>query len=465
MIVREPALAGRFYAQHAAVLSQEVDGYLMDQDTSLSTPQQAPKALILPHAGYCYSGPVAGVGYQRLIHHLANIQRVVLLCPAHREYFKGVALPNVLAFATPLGTLEIDTLGVATISDLPCVLNHAKAHAQEHAIEVHLPFLQRLWARQNIAFPRIVPLVVGDVAVSEVAAVIERLWGNSQTLILISTDLSHYHPYLEARDLDSHTCSKIHALQADISPHQACGAIPLNALLVVLKKRGLGVEQLAYCNSGDRPSGNSVQGRSRVVGYASFAAYEPMLQTTILDITQGKTLLELARQSLHAAVCGGSRSPVTSADLEALGATFVTLTKQGQLRGCMGSLSAQRSLAMDVWHNAQAAALRDPRFAPVSAVELADIDVEVSVLSTPQPIYFANYAHALWQLAPHRDGVIFSVHADGREYRSTFLPQVWEQLPAVEDFMARLQLKAGVPAQYWSPKVRLMRYGVEKFHV
>ncbi len=475
-IVRPSALSNSFYAADPSVLMREVDAHLFEAQALVATqlPAQSacPKILVLPHAGHVYSGLVAGIGYARLAPHIATIKRIVMLCPAHREYFSGVALPDVLAFATPLGTMAIDALGVAAVSDLPFVVSNAKAHEQEHALEVHLPFLQRLWKDFPVDnLPTILPMVVGDVLAEQVSVLLERLWGNEQTLILVSTDLSHFQTYEQARATDGETCDKVRSLRTDISHTQACGATPLNAALMHANTRKLFIEQLAYCNSGDT-AGNTPEGRERVVGYASFALYE-FAQNGIaasltgfgLQANQGAELVILARHALQATL-GLTSQPAPSLDQwgYGLGACFVTLSKNGNLRGCIGSLMAHRSLHDDVVHNAMAAALHDPRFAPVTANEASELSIEVSVLTAPKPLQFANEAHALWQLQPLVDGVIFSAEVNGQLHRSTFLPQVWGQIPDVQQFMAQLKMKAGLPADFWSDAVQLQTYRVQEFH-
>jgi MEMO1 family protein len=474
-MVRSPALANAFYAGDPLTLMREVDAYLDEVKAlvlaQLPAQSACPKILVVPHAGHIYSGLAASVGYARMASYTAHIRRIVMLCPAHREYFSGVALPDVLAFATPLGTMAVDALGAAAVSDLPFVTNRAAAHEQEHALEVHLPFLQRLWKDAAVdSQPTILPMVVGDVSPEQVAALIERLWGNDQTLILISTDLSHFQTYDSAKATDSVTCEKVRSLHTDITHTQACGATPLNAALMHAKNRQLSIEQLAYCNSGDT-AGNTPEGRERVVGYASFALYEPAaaLSGHGLEPDQGAALIQLARAALHHAVGAPAMpTPIQAPWLEAAGACFVTLSKNGQLnselRGCIGSLMAHRSIKDDVIHNAQAAALHDTRFSPVTADEALSLGIEVSVLSSPVPLGFANEAHALWQLQPLRDGVIFSVEVNGQHYRSTFLPQVWGQMADVQQFLAQLKMKAGLPADFWSPTVQLQTYRVQEFH-
>ncbi len=452
------------------LLAREVDHYLQPVGPP-DTLKRCPKVLIAPHAGHVYSGQTAGRAYAlvRPFGQLGSgrLRRVVLLGPAHRVYAKGIALPGVDAYATPLGQVPIATLGALALADLPFVATRPDVHGPEHSLEVHVPFLQRALGRFEL-----LPLVVGDATPAQVTQVIERLWGGEDVLIVISTDLSHFHGYDEANTIDAASCAQVLALDGRLDHDQACGATPVNGLLALARQKGLRIEQIERCNSGDTGA-NTPQGRERVVGYASFALYEDAQpgaageagsQAGGLDGEQGARLVRVARAALNAAVgasVSGEEQPM--ADLKEPGAAFVTLTQSGQLRGCIGSLQARRPLADDVRDNAVAAALHDPRFAPVSASEAPALRVEVSVLTPARPLPFANQAHALWQLQPGLDGVVFECSHQGRLFRSTFLPQVWEQLPNVVTFMAHLKAKAGLPQDFWSPEVRLSVYRVQKF--
>jgi AmmeMemoRadiSam system protein B len=225
-----------------------------------------PKALIVPHAGYVYSGPIAASAYALLRPWRTAIRRVVLFGPAHRVAVAGMALPTAEAFATPLGQVTVDAAAVQIGLGLPHTCQSDRAHAEEHALEVQLPFLQSVL--DDFA---IVPILVGHAAVDAVATAIDALWGDAETLVVISSDLSHYHAYAEARTIDSATAAAVLALQPLTSHEQACGAMPVNALLAVARRRGLQARLLDLRNSGD-----TAGDRSRVVGYAAFAFSEPL---------------------------------------------------------------------------------------------------------------------------------------------------------------------------------------------
>lgn len=259
--VRTAAVAGSFYPESAAVLSREVAQMLSDVR---STKRPPPKAIIAPHAGYVYSGPIAASVYAPLAALRGIIRRVVLLGPTHRVAVDGLALPACAAFSTPLGIIPIDGQALASINDLPQVVLSDGAHALEHSLEVQLPFLQTVLGNFSL-----VPLAVGHASVSEVAEVLERLWGGEETLIVVSSDLSHYLPYSAARQSDAATAAHILALDPHLDHQQACGATPINGLLLAARRHGLTARQIDLRNSGD-----TAGDKSRVVGYGAFTFTE-----------------------------------------------------------------------------------------------------------------------------------------------------------------------------------------------
>lgn len=262
--VRQPAVAGAFYPGQGQALSSEVASLLAAaraQTDGLATP---PKALIVPHAGYIYSGPTAALAYAQLAAVRNTIRRVVLLGPVHRVPVRGLALAGAAAFATPLGEIEVDQAAIASLSQLRQVVVSPAAHALEHSLEVQLPFLQAM-----LDDFKLVPLAVGDTTPAEVAQVLEVLWGGPETLIVISSDLSHFLPYRAAQAADRETAQNIMDLGGSLTHEQACGGTPINGLLLAARHHRLKPRLLGLCNSGD-----TAGDRQRVVGYASFAFTE-----------------------------------------------------------------------------------------------------------------------------------------------------------------------------------------------
>jgi len=260
--VRPPAVAGAFYPADAEKLTRQVDGYLAE---AKARPLR-PKVLVAPHAGYVYSGPIAASAYKLLEDLSPRPKRVVLLGPAHTVGFHGLALPAVDALHTPLGNVPIDEELEFKALQFPFVLDEARVHAREHSLEVHLPFLQRVLGDFTV-----LPLCVGHASPEEVAQVLEAVWGGPETLIVVSSDLSHYLPWSEAKALDAGTVQSILAMDVDAMDSElACGAYPLAGVLQVAKKKDLEGTLLDLRNSGD-----TAGDKGRVVGYAAIAFCEP----------------------------------------------------------------------------------------------------------------------------------------------------------------------------------------------
>ena len=443
--IRPAAVAGMFYPGDRHSLAMELDE-LIGGVEHLEPRLGFPKALIVPHAGYVYSGPVAARAYDHLASARGIVRRVVLLGPVHRVPVRGLALPCAQAFATPLGTIPVDEEAVRAVQDLPQVVKSDAAHALEHSLEVQLPFLQKMLGRFSI-----VPFAVGMASAQEVAQVIERLWGGPETLIVISTDLSHYHAYEDARRIDGATIARIASFAANLDHDEACGATPLNGLLALAPRKNLSIRLLGACNSGD-----TAGGKGQVVGYSAFGLHEGG-EVSLDDA--GRTLLSLARGAIHASLSGQVPDKAPEPWLQQAGATFVTLTKEGALRGCIGSLEAARPLAHDVVENAIAAAHRDPRFPALRADEWPHCRVEVSLLSAPKPIRFADEADLLGQVRAGEDGLIIEAH--GR--RATYLPQVWEVIADKRQFLDELKRKAGIAPDTRIAACKVSRYRVVKW--
>lgn len=453
---RPQAVAGSFYPATPAALNRLVAALLQSAPKPNQDARQ-PKALIVPHAGYVYSGQTAANAYALLRPYADTIKRVVLLGPTHRVAVNGLALPASRYFGTPLGNIEIDQEALASLKAMPQIVVSDEAHALEHSLEVQLPFLQKV-----LGSFKLVPLAVGNAEINDVADVLNALWGGPETLLVISSDLSHFHSYETACQIDTHTVENILSGKLLDSFEQACGALPIDGLLIAAKAHGLKCRLIDVCNSGD-----TAGDRSRVVGYASFAFTNPDDPSTIhtdnenegLTSEQGRALPAIARAHIGMALGLTSHPIPAEAWLEQPGAVFVTLKKQGELRGCIGSLQSHRALSEDLKSNAISAAFRDPRFPAVTIEELSELQIEVSVIGPSTAITFESEADALGQMTPGCDGVILEYG----HHRSTFLPQVWEQLPERREFLAYLKMKAGLPADFWAADIQLSRYQVSKW--
>lgn len=259
--IRQPAVADIFYPSNKAVLADDIKSLL---NATPVTGQVLPKAIIVPHAGYIYSGQTAASAYSHLATGRKTIKRVILLGPVHRVPVGGLALSGADVFTTPLGDIELDQAAIASIVHLNQIVVSPAAHAQEHSLEVQLPFLQSV-----LDDFKLVPLAVGDATPGEVAEVLDILWGGSETLIVISSDLSHFLPYDIAQMIDRETVQNILGMKETLTHHQACGGTPVNGLILAARRHHLKPKLLDLCNSGDT-SGD----KDRVVGYASFAFVE-----------------------------------------------------------------------------------------------------------------------------------------------------------------------------------------------
>ena len=472
--VREPAVAGLFYPKDPQQLSQALDTLL-----GMAKPDSVPgelKAVICPHAGYEYSGLTAAFGFKALAGR--EVKTVLLLAPSHYAAFQGASVCGADIYRTPLGDVKISDKS-KTLATLPPFMPEPKLnpltqiqrpawHAQsshavpplgedtpetwEHSGEVEVPFLQKVLKPFEL-----VSAVFGDTDTAAAAQALATVL-DDRTLVVASTDLSHFHPYEEARQLDSRTVSAILAMTPEaIAGNDACGCMPIRTLLYLAKLKGWKPKLLDYRNSGDT-SGN----KERVVGYTAIAFYAPEQETYSKE--ERKLLLDLARRTVTEVVTKGAPPAVDAKSLPAKFAEvkgcFVTLTENGQLRGCIGHILPQLPLYRAVIENAQSAAMRDPRFQPVKPEEVDKLEIEVSVLTPPQPLPFSSPDDLLAKLRPHRDGVVLQVSGHG----ATYLPQVWDQIPDKVMFLNTLSEKAGCPPDAWrGPGTMVSIYHVEAF--
>ncbi|HOX03394.1 MAG TPA: AmmeMemoRadiSam system protein B [Verrucomicrobiota bacterium] len=467
--VREPAVAGLFYPRDPAALGRAIDGCLA-QAREESIPGL--RALVCPHAGYTYSGITAAHGYRLLPGR--EVSTVILLAPSHYARVEGACVSGNEVFRTPLGDVPIAPMAAELartrpfVPETPCPVHRPPwayqssrpmpssgtdtADTWEHSDEVQVPFLQR--TLKDFA---LVPVVMGDVDPAEAArALAGRI--DDRTLLVASSDLSHYHPYEEARRMDQRTVAAICRLDTRaLAEEDACGRTPILTLLHLARAKGWKARLLDYRNSGD--TGGD---KSGVVGYAAIAFFDPGPEE--FTIEQRRCLLELARQSLRETAARGLPPEVHAeslpSGLDGARCCFVTLTKGGALRGCIGNLKPNGPLFQAVVRNASSAAIRDYRFPRVQTQELDQIQIEISVLTEPKPLAFDTPEDLLSKLRPHRDGVILQIGAAS----ATYLPQVWLHLPDKTRFLQTLSEKAGAGSDDWrKPGVRVLTYQAEVF--
>jgi len=460
--IKKPNVSGQFYEADPKKLSSHID-HLMGK--AQVKPYQHPIDIIIaPHAGYIYSGGVAAHSFKAISQ--GQYKTIVVLAPSHFVGFDGISVWEEGGFETPLGVVEVDSelAGKLTASS-DKVTFRQDAFAQEHSLEVEIPFLQKVFKDFKI-----VPVVMGQPkleTLQEFARTLNQLiGGRDDVLVVVSTDLSHYHDDAFARAMDSTTIKAIEELDVMgvIQGHQGntmemCGFIPVVTALLYAKEKGLNqADVLQYANSGD-VSGD----KDRVVGYTAIAIYD-RVQTAQgqraddLSKAQRKRLFDIAQQTVVEYVTTGKKIEVTEDDprLKKKEGAFVTLRKQGRLRGCIGNVLGRGPLYLTVRDMAVAAASEDPRFNPVTKEELKDLDIEVSVLSLPWQIKDVSEI----ELGVH--GVIVS-----QGFRSgLFLPEVASETGwSKEQFLSYLCAeKASLPADAWKdPKTKIEIFTTTKF--
>ena len=463
--IRKAVWAGRFYPASRSELEQTIDSltFQAKQTRVQIPPHKQLKALILPHAGYIYSGLTAA--HASLVLRENQFDKVILMGPDHRVGFNNCAISDVDAYETPLGLVRLS-------KDAPVLRRQSNLFRSipdsdmfEHSVEVILPFLQHYI--KNFEF---IPIVIGRADGKLLAHAIEPLI-DEKTLLVVSSDLSHHLSYPEAVERDKKTINMILNLESDKllkSSNRACGIIPILIVLEMAGKYGWQPVLLHYSNSGD-----TAGGRSQVVGYAAIAFYGDSSMQKNHNYQQinpqlGQALVKLARQTimerLGLKISGKESDLVVAAvkddALKARHGTFVTLKIAGHLRGCIGSLAAEESILDGVKRNAVNAAFHDPRFSPLTVEEIEDVDIEISILTKPQPLEYTNSADLISKLRVNVDGVILQKG----QASATFLPQVWEQLPRPEKFLSHLCVKAGLSANAWeNTQLQISTYQVQYF--
>ncbi len=461
--VQDPVVAGQFYPADPNELSKMIEGFLAQAKPEV--PAGRALGYIVPHAGYVFSGPVAAFTYQAIKQ--SGAKHFVILAPSHYYYLDGVSVLDKDYYRTPLGQVKVDRARVKKlIGYRPWITYDPTLYEKEHSLEVQLPFLQMVVGPDLT----IVPIVIGTPLLDQaqrLAGVLNELFGSDQDLVYIaSSDMSHYYTYDEAQRMDQLALSRVlaldeHHLEDDMKNKRAqfCGAGPVFTLMELFKLRGGStVKVLDYRNSGD-----TAGDKSRVVGYSAVAFVLTGAETPApapapappekgaklippehysLTLAEKKELMAIARQVVESVVKTGSvpEVKVSSAKLKEPGAAFVTLNKHGQLRGCIGHIIAQEPLYLCIRDVAKSAALEDPRFSPVSPAELPELEYEISILTSPEPVA------DLTTVKVGRDGLIME---DGF-HRGVLLPQVpveysWSR----DEFLSQTCHKAGMPLDCW----------------
>jgi AmmeMemoRadiSam system protein B/AmmeMemoRadiSam system protein A len=415
----------------------------------------APKAVVAPHAGIVYSGAVAATAFSAWARRAEPPKRIVIVGPAHRVAFQGLSIHPAMAWSTPLGEARIARDLHVRLVEARAAMADARPFAGEHSLEMHLVMLQ---AMMPAPF-EILPILVGDATPDEVAAALRLVWGGPETVVAISSDLSHFLEQTRARAIDDDTARRIETLDRDaLEGRRACGFLPIGGALTIAAERDLRVSGLHLATSADAGAE-----ASRVVGYGAFA-FE-YAASARLDAADRDLLLSSAMASLAAAARKGGRAPSIALDghlsppLSAWRGTFVTLTREGRLRGCIGSPTPRMALIEDVAMNSVQAGFGDPRFAPLGEDELDGLELDVSILSHLRPIPARSEGELVEALEPDRDGLILAV---GRR-RALFLPSVWRQVADGREFVRHLLRKAGLDPTIFPTGLDARRFRVEAF--
>ena len=447
---RSPAVAGLFYAAEARQLDEEVKHYL---NLPAGVGSRQPRILIVPHAGYYYSAQTAAKAYIKLEQYADKIHTVILVGPSHHVAFRGAALSESDSFTTPLGKIKINKKITEELAAKDGFVYNDRAHAREHSLEVQLPFLQKVLKKFTI-----VPVVYGDIEPGVLSAALRPYLDERGILIVFSADLSHYYEASQAEVMDKNTAALVAESRPEVEDHMSCGAIGINSAVLLAKSLNLQPQLLDLTHSG-----NISGDMASVVGYASWLFSGRPIEQEAVNLENfarryGEQLMEIARRSLKSAVKEHKQLKISRQDYEDIlfdkGASFVTLTRGGHLRGCIGTLIPQEGIAMNVAANAYRAAMEDSRFKPVTAGELKDIEISVSLLTDFERISFTDEEDLRRQVIPGVDGLVLR---DG-DRQGVFLPVVWQEIPDKEEFIDSLKLKAGLSPNYWSDKIKVYRF-------
>lgn len=459
---RHPFFSGRFYPEGRKKLQQVIEKLRRNADQKVLSlfSGKILKALVMPHAGYIFSGQTAS--YATFLLDDKSFEKVIMIGPDHTTGFPGLVVNCADSWRTPMGQVKVHDDARKLADTFSFFTPETSSFLGEHSLEVVLPFLQN--SLKNFS---IVPVIAGRTDIDKTAKAIESIVDND-TLIIASSDLSHFLSYAEAKKQDTETINTILNFEIETllkNENTACGRFPVSVLLTIAKKRGWTPYLVNYSNSGDT-SGD----KNRVVGYCTLAFFDEQNYQEKGEFSQqeGDVLVKLARLTIAKEL--GISTDKNERDIidkelkkscfSRKRGTFVTLNKNERLRGCIGSLSADTSVKEGILDNALNAAFRDTRFPELTKNEFKEIDIEVSILSNPKELDYSDSDDLLKKLKPDIDGVIIEKGFN----RATYLPQVWEQLPDPKEFLSHLCRKAGLSGNEWEKgTLTIMTYQAQYF--
>ena len=436
--VKEPSVAGTFYPSGKEELERIIKNF---SEQSKNTYEVKTRAVIVPHAGLVFSGRLSYEGISQLD---ASIKNLFIIAPCHRTVFKGLALSNYNRWKTPLGNIPVNKALYKELEKKYDAKYNDDAFEEEHSIEVLIPIIQTLFDGVNI-----VPILYGQENPSTIESIIGEYYPNEENGFIISSDLSHFMSDKNARELDGKTAAMIETGNLfGMKYEQACGSVGIAGLVEYANKNKYSLIRIDMTNS------SAINGdKSRVVGYGTWFLYEGE-KNKFIKKYYSKFVTDLSRTILKSQF---DKKPLTihyPQVFDEPGACFITLEKEGKLRGCIGSIIAHKSLVADIVENTRNAAFNDYRFNPVEESELDDLKISVSVLTPPEKIDFSDEPDLLNKIVPKKDGIIIK---DGK-YQAVYLPSVWEELPDKKEFLNSLKIKAGLHSDYFSYTIQAFRF-------
>lgn len=439
MNIKYENAAGTFYPKTANELNNYLDILLEENrtDSDFKT-----RAIIVPHAGYIYSGSVAAKCFQYLD---KNVKNIFIFAPSHYARIFGCIRSDYSQFNTPLGSLFVNN---EILNKLDFEINN-QAFEKEHSVEVQLPFIKKL-----IPDAKIIPILYGCEDYNNISKIISEYWDSKENAFVISSDLSHFYPAKETEKIDNYTANLIENNETrNFEAEMACGAVGICAIVNFAKEKGY-----SLIRSGLKNSSEATGDTSRTVGYGGWFLYEGVKGKYIKKYHK-EFVIDLCKKSIEGGLNLGNSLPEKYPEVfNESGASFVTLEIKGNLRGCIGSIIPYRSLFNDIVKNAHSAAFSDPRFSPLTINELDNLDISVSILSKPQKINFETEKELLDKLTPEKDGLIIR---DGN-YQAVYLPEVWEVIPNKSEFLDSLKQKAGLSKTYFSESLEAFKFYTTK---
>lgn len=444
--IKSTSVAGTFYIADKEELLKQLEKF---KHSHIKDCDYHSRAILVPHAGYMYSGEIASEGFQYLD---KNVKNIFIIAPAHRVAVSGIALSDYDAWQTPLGEIPINQkINEELIEKFDCEY-YDEAFEDEHAVEVEIPFIQTI-----LEDVKIIPILVGNSDCIKIAKIIEHYWQNKENAFVISSDLSHFYESSEAKKIDSLTAEMIESNDIQQFQHiQACNSVGVCSIVHFAKDKNFSLIRVDLKNSGDVTSE-----KSRVVGYGAWFLYEGE-KTEFIKRYFSDLVLDICKNSI---LNGIHNRTITKFDkviklpavFEEQGASFITLEKNNTLRGCIGSIIPHQSLVDDLTKNAYNSAFEDPRFLPLKPDEFDDLSIAISLLSTPTKMDFIDQSDLLEKIEPFVDGIIIK----DKGYQAVYLPSVWEQLPDKEMFLKSLKIKAGLNPDHFSKTFEAYRFRTE----